>query len=303
VVVLASVGGLVAATIAGVVGGTDGRWTYPRRGFSETTSSAVAGLPDPPGRVLWVGDQRVLPLDGWELDDGTHFSVTASGRPDATNRWVVDDAGMTEVVGQHLDLAARGDTVRLGRLLAVYGIDLVVVTTQLAPAPYDGATFDPGEVGSALAGQLDLERLAGAPDLVIYRNTASQGAAVGLSDELLAKAGRDEAAELLDVSFDDATRVDVTLEGASAWSGEVPDGEAVLLAVTDDGRWEVAGARTAGAAGFGGLLVLEPGPGGQVTVDHPTPLNRRLLLLGQFGLVALGWAIAQWRREELVADP
>jgi GT2 family glycosyltransferase len=299
--------GVVASGAVGFLAAVDGRWEYPRRGFLETTALISEQLPEPPGRVLWIGSPRVLPLDGWALDapsvDGpVSYAVTGSGRPDATSRWVVDDAGRTSEVGRALQLAADGDTVRLGRLLALYGIDVVVVVPQLAPTPYQGPSYDVGPIGPALAGQLDLERLAGAPDLVVYHNRASQGAAVALPEGLLARAGRAELAELLDVTLDGATRVPVVADGPARWSGEVPEGDAVLLAVTDDGRWEVDGVRPAAASGFGGLLVVEPGPGGDLQVHHPTPVTRRLLLLTQLGLVVIGVVVAQWRREELVPE-
>jgi GT2 family glycosyltransferase len=290
--------GFAAVTLVGAVGALDGRWQYPRRGFTETTAAVAERLPEPAGRVLWVGDARVLPLDGRRLAGPVHFAVTEGGRPDATDRWVVGDGGLDAVVADRLWLAADGETVRLGRLLALYGIDVVVVVDQLAPAPYEGRRFDAGPLGASLAGQLDLERLAGAPDLVVYRNTAARGSAVALPDDLLARAGRAEAVELLDVSLDGARRLPVTPLGPGRWGGTVDTGEAVLVAVAHDGRWRVEGARSSAAAGFGGLLVVEPGDEGELSVQHTTPLSRRLALLGQVGLVVLAVSVGQWRRED-----
>jgi hypothetical protein len=296
--VLVAVGALAVSVLGGFVGAADGRWGYPRRGYTDTTTSAVSQLPDPAGRVLWLGDRRVLPLAGWPVRDGVEFALTGSGRPDATSQWVLDDPGRAGAVADLLRLAADGQTVRLGWLLAFYGIDLVVVVGQLAPTPYDGPSFGAGAAGTALADQLDLERLAGAADLAVYRNTASQGVAVGLPVELLPLPSTQDPAGLLDVSLADAPRLDLRPDGPGRWVGEVPNGTPVLLAVPDEGGWQVGGARSRLGSALGGLLVLEPGAGGEVRVSDPTPLSSRLLLVVQLALVAAVLAVGQRRRDE-----
>jgi GT2 family glycosyltransferase len=295
--VFAATIGFVGAGLAGAVGALDGRWEHPRRGFSDTTEVVAERLPEPAGRVLWLGSPRVLPLDGWTVTDEVSFAVTETGRPDARDRWTVTDAGVTAAVGERLRLAAAGETVRLGRLLALYGIDVVIAVPQLAPTPYEGPVYGLGAVGTALSGQLDLERLAGAPDLVIYRNTAARGSAVGLPEDVLDRAGRTDTVDLLDVSLDGATRLPVTPAGPGRWTGELPGNEAFLLAVSDDPGWRVSGLRDRAGSGFGGLLVVEAGPTGAVEIDHRTPPSRWLLLLGQLVIVVVGVSVAQWRRD------
>ena len=82
-------------------------------------------------------------------------------------------------MGDQLDLARRGQTVRLGRLLAPYGVELVIVLDQLAPAPYEGPAVDPGAgVVRSLTQQLDLERVPGIPNLTVFRNDSANGIAV-----------------------------------------------------------------------------------------------------------------------------
>ena len=298
--VLVAVGALAVSVLGGFVGAANGRWGYPRRGYTDTTTSAVAQLPDPAGRVLWLGDRRVLPVAGWPVRDEVEFALTASGQPDASSDWVLDDPGRTGAIADLLRLAADGQTVRLGRLLAFYGIDLVVVVGQLAPTPYDGPSFSTGPIGASLADQLDLERLAGAADLAVYRNTASQGVAVGLPAELLPLPSSQDPAELLDVSLADATRLDVRADGPGRWVGQVADGTPVLLAVPDEGGWQAEGARTRLGSALGSLIVVEPGPGGELRVTDSVSLSSRLLLATQAVLVAGAVAVGQRRRDEEV---
>jgi hypothetical protein len=167
-------------------------------------------------------------------------------------------------IGAMLDVAAAGDTVRLGRLLAPFGIDYVIFQPQLAPAPYEGPSYD---IDPALArmldDQLDLRRQSGTLNLLVFRNEASSGAAV-----------------VVDTSFDPATStvvdlLDLDLSSArsllparqSATSVEFDSdpalraGDRILVSRPAEG-WQPTGGASEIAATFGQLALL--------TVDDPS---------------------------------
>ena len=138
-----------ACLLAGALGATlmslNGGWHAPTQNYPAFTQFLAEGEEGPGGgRVLWIGDASVVPNDVVVTPSGTQYAVTDGGTPEVWGRWSAGPVGATRTVGDQLDLARAGETVRLGRLLAPYGISLVVVLDQLAPAPYEGPTIDPG---------------------------------------------------------------------------------------------------------------------------------------------------------------
>ena len=71
-------------------------------------------------RVLWLGDPRVLPGNGWELSPGLAYVVSENGLPDITGLWPGSSPGQAAAIGTGIRLARSHATVRLGRLLAPY---------------------------------------------------------------------------------------------------------------------------------------------------------------------------------------
>ena len=73
-----------------------------------------------------------------------------------------------------IEHAVAGDTSRLGRLLAPFGIRYVVTVEHLAPAPAVTPTVPiSAGVVRALGTQLDLERVEGINEAVtVYRNNS-----------------------------------------------------------------------------------------------------------------------------------
>jgi GT2 family glycosyltransferase len=297
-VIVGSVG-VAAMFLVGTLAALDGAWRTPQASFATPVDFLVERRFDEAdviteGRVLWIGDDSVLPLDALETDTGIGYIVTDGGYHDVFGRWLAGPVGSTDGVGRQLDLARRGEVVRLGRLMAPYGIDYVVVTQQLAPEPYEGPVV-PAEPGvlSSLSQQLDLERVPGVPNLIVFRNRSSFGVAPILPSPDQAQATT--AAEQLDIDLtgDSAGYVN---EQPGVWTIEAPADASVLVALTDAGL-EVSGARTESISGFDDLLVLPPGPDGDVRVEYTPRARRRFAILGQFLIVGVGALLAQTRRE------
>jgi GT2 family glycosyltransferase len=285
---------MVGSALVGFQASVDGRWGLAEHGYGRSTQLLVEQY-EGSARVLWLGDPSVVPIDTQRSPAGTSFAVSGNGSADVRGRWVPDGFGRENAIGDRLDLAGSGDTARLGRLLAPYGIDLIVVVAQLAPAPYQGPQHSPGgEIVAGLASQLDLQRVTGTVDLVVYRNTAALGPFVSLVDGGLPAAG--DALTQLNTDLSTGERV-VTVEGRP---NEVTfANEAVgqtLLSVSSDG-WSADNEQVTLSNAFDGLLVAETSVPAGTTFSYPTSLTRRLALVGQLLLVLVGFLLSRLRED------
>jgi len=163
----------VAAVTAGVaavvgmlpvlVGSLGGRWDLVPSGYAEATSWMSANTAQGDFRVLWIGDPRVLPGNGWELSPGLAYTVSENGLPDITGLWPGSSPGKAAEIGNGIRLARSHATVRLGRLLAPYAVRYVVVVDTLAPSipglqtPISHPV--PGDLLGALSSQIDLRQI------------------------------------------------------------------------------------------------------------------------------------------------
>jgi hypothetical protein len=297
---VASAAGLVAGSLGAVVMSFNGRWDAPTQNYAAFTEFLAANADDEsegeaPGRVLWIGDASVMPIDVAVSRTGVQYAMTSSGTPEVWGRWSAGPVGATAGVGQQLDLARTGETVRLGRLLAPYGVDLVVVVDQLAPAPYEGPTVDPGGgVLNSLTQQLDLERIPGVPNLIVFSNASSNGIASVLPSAEAAEAVT--SADQLNVDLTAGPTVPLEPTGVGEWLLDVPGDVPVLLSVPSDGL-TVNGQRDQLIEGFDGLSVIPSTISGQAEIAYPIPLRRRIGLGVQLLVVAFGAILAQTRRE------
>jgi hypothetical protein len=125
----------------------------------------------PPGgfRVLWLGDASVLPADA-KLARSTGYALTRDGAGDARALWAAPETAADRVVARAIDAAAAGDTARLGHLLAPAGVRYIALVRRAAPE--SGPRGAVGEIGAALAQQLDLTLSRSADAGVLYTNEA-----------------------------------------------------------------------------------------------------------------------------------
>ncbi|MEM7339895.1 MAG: glycosyltransferase family 2 protein [Actinomycetota bacterium] len=289
--------GVLASVVGGLLMAGNGAWQAPTQSYSTFTGFLAEGLEEEIGdsRVLWIGDPSVVPVDVVRSPGGLSYAVTDGGVPEVWGRWSAGPVGRTDGVGIQLDLAREGETVRLGRLLAPYGIGLVIVVDQLAPAPYEGPQIDPGDgVVQALGQQLDLERTPGIPNLIVFSNEASGGVASALPTDAAAEAVT--SADQLDVDLSSGPPVFTNQQSAGRWLLDVPGEVPVLLGAPNDGL-RLNGQSDQLITGFDGLAVVPSSASGQVEVGYPTPIARRGVLVLQLIVLALGAVVAQTRRE------
>src|SRR5690606_18770468 len=116
----------------------------------------------------------VLPLAGRELEPGLARAVAVDGSVGLAERWASPPGPGSDRLTEALRGGARGDTERLGRLLAPFGVRFLVLTEQAAPAR-TGAPRRPLPAGlvAAVDQQLDLRRISVSdPAVRVYENTA-----------------------------------------------------------------------------------------------------------------------------------
>ena len=295
-IILATGASLVAGALGAILMSLNGGWQAPTQNYPAFTEFLADGEEGPGGgRVLWIGDASVVPSDVAVTGSGVQYALTDGGVPEVWSRWSAGPVGATRTVGDQLDLARAGETVRLGRLLAPYGINLVVVLDQLAPAPYEGPNVDPGTgVVQSLTQQLDLERVPGVPNLIVFRNVSAGGVAAALPSAEAAEAVT--SADQLDVDMSSGQPAGFTALGAGRWELELPGEVPVLVGVPREGL-ELGGHDAELIAGFNDLTVVPATVSGPATLEYPTPLGRRAVIGAQLLIVVVGAILAQTRRE------
>ncbi len=287
--------GVIVASVGGMLASFDGQWDAPNHNYAEYTEF-LADATEGESRVLWIGDASVVPVDVAVSPSGLQYAITTGGTPEVWGRWAAGPFGRTIGVGEQLDLARRGETVRLGRLLAPYGISLVVVVDQLAPPPYNGPKVDPGpEIMGALGQQLDLELVPGVPNLIVFKNESSSGVAAQLPTAEAAQAVT--SADQLDVDLGGGPEIPLLSTGSGSWALAAPADASVLLAVPNNGLSLSGAPDQELISGFDGLTVVPGAVTGEVEIYYPVPIMRRLVLLLQVAVVLVGVVLAQTRRE------
>jgi hypothetical protein len=276
----------VASAVAGVALGVgalpvigaavDGRWDSPPRdvtdvlAFLDTEQEVVGAF-----RTLWLGDPAVLPAGGWELEPGVEWALTDEGSPTILDRWVGSPDQTTLLVSDAVQLAADGETSRLGRLLAPMGVRYLVVVE--ADRPVVGPEVPaPPALTEALGEQLDLAPVEVDEGLHLFRNAAwlPTRAAVASPDQLVEPADSVEHTAVLG----DRDRVD-------RYEGEVPSGAVWTSTKAADGWHLSVGGRDATAfEGFGWGTAFVVDDGGAAVLEYRTPLSRLALTGVQAGL-------------------
>ncbi len=291
---VAAVAAVAIGCVPVVLTVADGAFYAPRTTLNEITASYTGTSADTftaDGRVLYLGDPRLLPVPPTPLGGGVSMAVVDDGPLALRDRWApVDDelrADLQEVVAG----LAAGDTARGGRLLAPVAIRYVVV--PIVDGVHSTAE-DPLSVGTglieALASQLDLARVVTPNAFVVFEKTAVMPTTSLITDEL-AEASRSDSLDVL-VAVDPAGAAEPVLAGADAdrsATDQVSAGTVhVSFAPDDDWRLEVDGERIEPRTAFGTTTAFDVPAGGTATLEHPPPAGGRWAMLGSAAL----WLVA-----------
>lgn len=273
----------------------DGRWSMPAGDHARALGFIDDEHRAQPFRVLWLGDPGAIPLGSWELTDELVYATTDAGTPRLEDLLVGSDDGQTGLLADAIDLARRGETARLGRLLAPMGIRYIVVPERLAPAPFASADLAaPTVLEATLDAQLDLEPLDVPAGLRVFRNQAfTPTRAVFDSADAPPTAGGIANAAGLDLSG--AAEVLTHRHGYLGWSGPVDAGTTVMFSAANSSHWrlEVDGAPAPHTKPFGWSNGFEIQRSGTGRLTYETPTLRYGLLMVQ----TLLWA---WMLRQLV---
>ncbi|WP_432428728.1 glycosyltransferase [Salinilacustrithrix flava] len=296
---------LVIGAVPTMLDAGNGRWYLPG-GDLESTFGFLEEE-EPGFRVLWIGHPDVLPLPGHGLDlpdgdeptsDHVVYATSQDGLPGITDGWPGSEDGPTRLIEDALVLAARGETSRLGRLLAPMAIRYVVVPSASAPRPLGGVQRPaPAQVTGTLADQLDLAAVPVNPAYTVYRNEA----ALPSPAMIPATAGSGTAFEVTAGDLVGAEPVLSARVAPTTWTGDVPAGARIHHASAASDRWEllVEGRPAPKTKLFGWAQGFEPATSGDATLRYDTAPVRYGVLAFQalFWLVAIHFARRTRRRD------
>ncbi len=270
------------ALVPGVTVASTGRWGMPRGDYQEVLPFSDPGK-DGSYRVLWIGSPQTLTGDGRHLVNNVAWLLSLDGPLKLSDAYPSVNEGAAPLVRSTLLRALDGTTTRVGRELGGLGIRYVVLLNRLAPAPFVETSQDsviPVEFRSALAAQLDLQRLGGINSAVdMYVNTewtAVRAAASPGFDN-----GITEVADLAVTPI--AGSAGVLAGRGNSISGDIPADIEVLLAQSADDGWhlQVGGATTAERSSLGYATVFSPSTGGYGELTYTTTRWRHLVLGAQ----------------------
>jgi GT2 family glycosyltransferase len=162
--------GLALPLVPFVADTASGRWNLPSADWP-TEVSWMSGLPSPGGfRVLWLGDPAALPVDS-KVVDGFGYGLTRDGAVDARTQWAAPAHAAGTVLERAIVAARRGETARLGHLLAPIGVRYVAIIGRMGPGHGSKLATD-SRLSDALTRQLDLSVSRIDDGAIIYSNDA-----------------------------------------------------------------------------------------------------------------------------------
>jgi len=283
---LVAAGAAAVATLPVLSGTIDGRWRIPERDNAQLLSWMPEKRADGEFRVLWAGDPEVLPLDGWRLGDGIAYASSRGGTPDVSALWPASDQGSTGLLRDALDVARRGETSRLGHLLAPLGVRYVVVPLRAGPARDGARAVDrPEDVLDALRAQIDLRLIEGDPAVVVYENAAWAPVVQVLPPGAIEASRRSgpDAARTTELA---GAPPALTRTGPTRYEGPWP-GPELYFAEAFSSRWSfdpAAGEASAHRKAFGWANAWSAPAAPDATLSYATSPLRYAALLLQLGL-------------------
>ena len=294
----ASVGVLALLLLPFVAGAADGRWKMPRRDFTRTYAGLFSHPEQGTARVLWIGDPLTLPLAGFDLargdllgpGKGLAFTTTDGRAPTLLDGWGGPDTLGARLLRESVALAANGDTNRLGRLLAIFGVRYLVLADHTAPAPFAGEVRPiPDALRRTFEAQLDLERVEGVNDAVtVYRNNSwlpvvsTVPAAVDVSESPF-DAARHAVADTSPTPLLTTVAANGIEASGVLSAAQIAAHDRVLVAANTSAHWRLSVGRVESLRGdaYGWANVFSPTTDGPARLRYETPLVVRLLAVCQ----------------------
>jgi GT2 family glycosyltransferase len=286
-----TVAALVLLLVPALGAAVDGRWGLPPKDLRD----ALAFLEDDgsgASRVVWVGVQDVLPVQGWPLGDGVAYGTSEDGLATLADQWIPPEGTDTRRIADALRLAAAGGTTRLGAELAPMAVRYVVVVNRTAV--YDAEDRPvPAPYLEGIGAQLDLELVPATTSAVsVYRNLAWVPGVADLAT------GADTITDPAAIDLSRATPVLDRRVGYTARRGGVVEGATVYHAVGIDDGWvlRVDGVEAEPEPALGWAQRFTVPATGEALLSFGPDTAHRLGALAQLaGFIVLFLAIGSWR--------
>lgn len=148
-----------------------GRWAQPANDWANELAWTQSAARRGEGRVLWIGDARVLPLDSVGRAAGTDYAFSDNGPAGVASLLPAPTGALEARVSRGLARVAAGRTTELATVLAQLGVRYVVVVER--PAPGSGIVMPaPAALASGLDAQLGLAPQEAAGGVRVYENSA-----------------------------------------------------------------------------------------------------------------------------------
>ncbi len=280
---------VVAGMVPGVIAVQTGRWDMP----TTTMLDLLGQLPEQPTdgdyRVLWVGDQRLLPAAGQPYGPGVAYAVTDGSTLLVDQTWGTRPRVGDDAIGAALQAIATGSTTRAGRLLAPFSVRYVIVPVVDGAVSTDDAPLDlPAGLLDALGDQLDLAEAYSPPAFIVYENRAWLPMRSVLTADGAAASRTAGAEALAQSDVVGATPIMPGADHLAEASVGVPAGT-VHLGVPFDRNWTVRldGAAVDSRPAFGSTMAFDIATQGTIAMRYETSVVRRLMVLVQ----ALVWLV------------
>lgn len=237
--VLVGAGSLIVTTSVLLIESADGRWGSPTNDLRVSLSLLDDRDIGPSYRVLWLGAPEVLPLTGWPVgEDGLYAGTSVRGHPDIRHQWAGATTDAQAQLLNAVEIGLSGNTTRMGRLLAPFGIRYVAVVERSTPSFSTGIDRSVGpRVRQALGSQLDLRPLAADPSVSVLLNESWMSSRAQFADPVRL-AGLDEPGELVVTDLTLGIPVLTDRRTGREQRGFVGVGE-VLVAEAFDGNWRL----------------------------------------------------------------
>ena len=237
--VLLGAGSLAVASAVFLLESANGRWGSPTNDLRVSLSLLDDRDIGPSYRVLWLGAPEVLPLAGWPTgEDGLYVATSVRGHPDIRHQWVGAPAESDQELLNAVEIGLSGNTVRMGRLLAPFGIRYVAVVERSTPSFSSGIDRPVGPlVRQSLGSQLDLRPLAADPSVRVLLNESWMSSRAQFV-EPVRLAGLDAPGELVVTDLTSGIPILTDRRSAREQRGFVGVGE-VLVSEAYDRNWRL----------------------------------------------------------------
>lgn len=290
--------GLGLAFLPLLDGSFTGRWELARVDLSTTYGAIESPPEDGTFRVVWIGDAHVLGAASIPTANDLSWASSLDGVPDVRAIFGGPDTGATAELTETISAGLDGRTSRLGRELAKFGVQYIVVMDQQAPIPEVSRRSVVSDVRAAgLNGQLDLVQ-AGVvnPAVAVYRNTAWAPVHSAVAP-----------VELETRRIEDAVPAVVEREGPAQWTGQTRVERSLYASWEPSARWSLLIDDQAmprvdvGTVGMG-FDTTSAGTATNAVFGYSTGEMHRLILVAQAGawivlIVVQRWLIGQGRRQ------